>query len=358
MKQQPVQEQLECFPEPWWKKQEVPSTKKKYQVLDPTNEKCTVCQEKKTTGVSLGISAQAFGGRLTNPFNKLATTSYCGQKKDDKKNHAKAIQKFRDQHDIIVADFGYEVADTQQTEECKEDCLSHYKTEDAFFSRPMSTKKKAERSTRATANCILKGEKSFTPVMVSPATGRSLFGTFADLKTKWIKGKGATIEGILKGATIPQKPSPKHVLISRLAPMDYHRVHSPVAGTVIEILSLDGKNYSVDPVLIHSKVDVFGQNKRTIVTINNETLGLVFVVIVGATCVGSIVMSVETNAIVNVMDELASFHYGGSTVLTIFSLPSDSVVHPTLLALSGSDPAIEMYAEVGEPLIIPKAKAV
>ena len=109
----------------------------------------------------------------------------------------------------------------------------------------------------------------------------------------------------------------KHVLIPSLC-ADYHRFHSPVSGTVRSITAVPGQLYTVNPIAVNSPlVNVFTSNKRIVVLIDSPAFGLVAFVAVGATLVGSIVMSVAEGQSVTKGDELGYFAFGGSTCIVL-----------------------------------------
>ncbi len=77
------------------------------------------------------------------------------------------------------------------------------------------------------------------------------------------------------------------VSISRLAPQDYHRFHSPVTGVVTSVHSVGDELYTVKPIAIHSAINVLGVNKRVVIELRTTHFGTVHVVAVGACHVSS-----------------------------------------------------------------------
>lgn len=71
-----------------------------------------------------------------------------------------------------------------------------------------------------------------------------------------------------------------------LGPKDYHRIHSPEAGTLTEIRWLPGSRYSVAPDVL-ATTDVLGVNERCILRLETER-GPVLLGLVGALNVGRI----------------------------------------------------------------------
>ena len=57
------------------------------------------------------------------------------------------------------------------------------------------------------------------------------------------------------------------MLISRLAPVDYHRFHFPVDATLQKTKLIPGSLYSVSPIALKQMVNVLTENKRMLVEI-------------------------------------------------------------------------------------------
>ena len=178
-------------------------------------------------------------------------------------------------------------------------------------------------------------------VSSSPADCRMTAFPSIDLATKyWIKGFGFTLERLLGDNQLAQQFDGGSIVIARLAPQDYHRWHSPVAGTVENIKDIPGTYYTVNPQAINEPgtLDVFCENKRSIMTLKHSSTGSPIVIIaVGAMLVGSIkyvggVDQVGTH--VRRGQCLGAFYYGGSTVIVLYPkgeilLDDDLVRHST-----------------------------
>lgn len=72
-----------------------------------------------------------------------------------------------------------------------------------------------------------------------------------------------------------------------LSPKDYHRVHMPVTGRLMQMIHIPGKLFSVQPATTRSIPMLFARNERLVVCFET-TVGLMAMVLVGATIVGKI----------------------------------------------------------------------
>ncbi|KAL1840156.1 hypothetical protein VTK73DRAFT_3838 [Phialemonium thermophilum] len=107
----------------------------------------------------------------------------------------------------------------------------------------------------------------------------------------------------------------------RLSPQDYHRYHSPVSGTVRLFRSMPGDYYQVDPVALHSGVDILTRNARDYVVIETEEFGDVLFVAIGATDVGTVCIHAQfqkPGAKIQKGEELGLFQFGGSSIIVAF----------------------------------------
>ncbi|MEM7672525.1 MAG: phosphatidylserine decarboxylase [Verrucomicrobiota bacterium] len=154
---------------------------------------------------------------------------------------------------------------------------------------------------------------------VFPADGRHL-GIPEIGRESWLYAKGFQfrLETLLAGTDFLNTWRSGAGLISRLCPVDYHRFHAPVSGRVSAIIDLEGPLFSVSPIALRRNIDYLLTNKRKLVVIESPQMGRVGFIPVGATCVGSIVLSEEVGCEVEKGQELGYFRFGGSCVITLF----------------------------------------
>ena len=122
-----------------------------------------------------------------------------------------------------------------------------------------------------------------------------------------------------------------------LAPSNYHRVHSPVAGEVLSIKHIPGDLWPVNSYFVNRLPGLFIKNERLIFKIRENSGYLVYVVMVGALNVGQMTthfvdnfatnnlrkklykrsFNIEKDKTISVGDELGVFHFG-STAIVVF----------------------------------------
>jgi len=192
----------------------------------------------------------------------------------------------------------------------KEDMLdkvSSFKTFNEFFYR------KLKPGARVIAS------QADAKVAVSPADCR--LHVFSDVDTSirlWIKGKNFSLRTLLQDNNLADKFDGGSLVIARLAPQDYHRFHFPVSGTVSQPKPIDGTYYTVNPVAVNQVIDVYGENKRSVATIETKEFGTVCFVAIGATMVGSIHLTATPGTFYHKGDEYGYFAFGGSTCVVLF----------------------------------------
>jgi len=122
-----------------------------------------------------------------------------------------------------------------------------------------------------------------------------------------------------------------------LSPGDYHRVHMPLSGRLVETVYIPGRLFSVAPDYTESVPRLFARNERVACIFQTEA-GPMAVVLVGAIFVGSIetiwageitpprgkgIKVTSYAADDNVIqlergEELGRFNMGGSTIIVLF----------------------------------------
>jgi phosphatidylserine decarboxylase len=73
-----------------------------------------------------------------------------------------------------------------------------------------------------------------------------------------------------------------------LAPHNYHRVHMPLAGKLLQTIYIPGKLFSVNRMTSSLIPNLYGRNERLICIFETADAGLMAVILVGALLVGSI----------------------------------------------------------------------
>jgi len=183
---------------------------------------------------------------------------------------------------------------------------------------------------------------------VLPADGRHLgFARAADADGYFVKGHPFDLARLLGDSTTAASLHDGALLLSRLCPTDYHRFHFPVSGLPSAVRHLPGPLFSVSPIALARRPSILFENRRAVIEIDSTTLGSVTVVLIGATCVGTIHTTYTPGNRVERGDELGTFLFGGSAMATLFE-PGRIRLADDLLASTGD--RFELYARMGEPL--------
>ncbi len=154
---------------------------------------------------------------------------------------------------------------------------------------------------------------------------------------KLIQAKSRTysLQNFVKDANALEKYGDGAFLTYYLCPTDYHRVHSPVSGEIKRALHIPGALWPVNSWSTDNIHELFSVNERVLVEIETDR-GLVGVMFVGATNVGQIMLSFDSEIKGNQLlseainekvytgikikkgDELGMFRMG-STVVMLYS---------------------------------------
>eukprot|EP00727_Mastigamoeba_balamuthi_P004474 m51a1_g14024 putative phosphatidylserine decarboxylase (543) ;mRNA; r:1115022-1117292 len=240
-------------------------------------------------------------------------------KKYDKPSSAKSIPHFISYHHLNVD----EIAKP----------LSEFKTFNEFFFRELKPNMRP-------VDCP--GDNT---VAVSPADCRmTVFEKVSVARQVWVKGEAFGLRSLFDDDALAAEFDDGTMVIARLSPQDYHRFHCPVTGVVGQMKPIDGTYYTVNPIAVNGRIDVYGENKREVTWIESEQFGKVIFVAVGATMVGSIHWTVNPGQRVQKGEELGYFAFGGSTTLVFFK-PGAIALDADLLR--NSSRPIETYVKVG-----------
>lgn len=151
-----------------------------------------------------------------------------------------------------------------------------YGSFDEFFTRPL----------RAGARNIS------SDAVVSPADGQlSVVGRVDAGARLFVKGQPYEVGELIGDVTDAARYSGGEFAVIYLAPGDYHRVHSPVDGTVSLVRAIAGDLYPVNTIGQLHVPRLFVRNSRAAIAIDTNGLGRVTVVLVGAVIVGRITVT-------------------------------------------------------------------
>lgn len=114
------------------------------------------------------------------------------------------------------------------------------------------------------------------------------YDSFGMARKLWVKGKDFCVANLIMDRQLARTFDGGSVASFRLSPQDYHRYHSPVSGTIKRYRSMPGDYFQVDPVALHSGVDILTRNRRDYLVIKSDEFGYVLFVAIGATEVGSV----------------------------------------------------------------------
>jgi phosphatidylserine decarboxylase len=184
--------------------------------------------------------------------------------------------------------------------------------------------------------------------VVFPADGRHLAVPDAGaMDGFFVKGQTFDLAALLGDPALAERFARGPLILSRLCPVDYHRFHFPVCGVPGAPRLLPGPLFSVSPLALRRRLAYLWENKRVLTEVRTERFGLVLVLEIGATNVGSIFQTFAPGRPVAKGAEKGYFRFGGSSVITLFE-PGRVRLAPDLIRESSLHR--ELYACVGEPM--------
>ena len=185
--------------------------------------------------------------------------------------------------------------------------------------------------------------------VASPADGKVLAYENINNSDFYIKGVRFNVESFLNNSELAKKYKNGSMIVFRLAPPDYHRYHFPVSGKVPQAnTKIDGDYYSVNPLALREKAEIFWLNKREYGVIESPVFGKVVMIEVGATMVGSMLQSYSGTSIKK-GDEKGYFKFGGSTVVLLFEKDKIKIDQDLLRNTSNS---LETTIKMGEQIAV------
>jgi len=170
--------------------------------------------------------------------------------------------------------------------------------------------------------------------IVSPCDGvLAARGTCVDGAMVQAKGRNYRLDDLVADEALAKTLTGGAYATIYLSPRDYHRVHTPLAGTIVRYDYLPGTLWPVNRWATNRREGLLVRNERVVIHLNADGIGDVAVVMVGAAGVGNIRLahapdsaefrasgerrSIERNDRVERGDELGAFRLG-STVVLVF----------------------------------------
>ena len=177
--------------------------------------------------------------------------------------------------------------------------------------------------------------------VVSPADGALLSSGDVDrAATINVKGRPYDVAELIGDPALAQRYRGGQFAVVYLSPRDYHRVHSPVEGTITSVRGIPGDLFPVNSIGERHIPRLFVRNNRVEIAIETKDVGRVSVVMVGAVIVGRISVSVidapapppgltriTPPRAVKRGDAIGMFHLGSTVVLLIE--PGRRIARPT-----------------------------
>ncbi|MED3553910.1 archaetidylserine decarboxylase [Cytobacillus praedii] len=131
-----------------------------------------------------------------------------------------------------------------------------------------------------------------------------------------VKGQNYTTDELLGSAPTFNRYRGGFFIVLYLSPANYHRVHSPVTGTIIAKNHILGRAYPVNEFGLKHMNKVLSHNER-LITYMRHQYGDLSIVKVGAMNVSSIKYTNSLAIHLNKGDELAYFEFGSTVVLLV-----------------------------------------
>lgn len=124
---------------------------------------------------------------------------------------------------------------------------------------------------------------------VSPCDGvLSQFGLAQSGNLIQAKGRDYTVAQLLGGdVALAELFAHSHYATIYLSPKDYHRVHMPLTGRLIQMIHVPGRLFSVSPATVQQVPELFARNER-LVCVFETAAGPMALVLVGAINVAAI----------------------------------------------------------------------
>lgn len=175
-----------------------------------------------------------------------------------------------------------------------------FTTFNEFFSRAL---KASARPIDAESNSI-----------VFPVDGRiNAYGRLKENLQMQAKGHYFTTDALLASEKNGKIFQNGEFITVYLSPSDYHRVHLPISGKLLEMTYIPGELFSVNPLYTNRIPELFSRNER-VVCLFETAIGKMAVVLVGAAIVRSIMTTWAGVVAPNHSSQIVKFDYRDQTI--------------------------------------------
>lgn len=123
-----------------------------------------------------------------------------------------------------------------------------------------------------------------------------------------------SLSALLGGKKYEQDFSNGNFITLYLAPKDYHRVHMPVTGKLLEMFYVPGKLFSVNPTTTAHIPNLFAKNERVICVFATD-IGKMAVIMVGAMIVASVHVAWAGQIMPNKSETIQTWNYADAPVV-------------------------------------------
>ena len=138
----------------------------------------------------------------------------------------------------------------------------------------------------------------------------------------------------------------KQSIVVRLSPKEYHRFHFPFSGVLKSLKTIDGKLYSINPVTLKHDSQLFIRNKRTVLELEFDNQSRAYIVLIGATYIGSIQITHKVGQRFNKGDQCGYFEFGGSTAVILLN----TEMNFNEKIINYSRQGVETFAKLGQTI--------
>lgn len=188
--------------------------------------------------------------------------------------------------------------------------------------------------------------------LISPGDGRLLAFENIDMaKIIQVKGFTYSLRELISDDTVAKEYEGGTCLVLRLCPTDYHRFHFVDNGFCGKSKKIKGAYYSVNPIALEKVPKLFCKNKREWALFKSDNFGHIITMEVGATCVGTIIQSYQTDKKVYKGEEKGFFKFGGSTTILFFKKNAVTIDKDIIEeSLKGIETMVYMGEHIGEKI--------